>query len=143
MPKASDTSPEAAAMRSAQKQRLRLLREAVEPVQAVAAKRAGVSAYSWNRMEVGEAEVSTVALARFCLSYGLPSGWVIVGDLSGLPPRLQVAFARDHSALIGRADQVTGARIYLRPSRRITPSPASTQDANHKHGNHFRAARQR
>lgn len=115
MPRVSDTSAEATRIKAAQKARLRALREAVEPIQKNAAIRSGVSPEAWNRMEKGDTEVSSIALARFCLSYGMPADWVILGALAGLPPALQRAFVSELPALIAGAEPDTDSEPASQP----------------------------
>jgi transcriptional regulator with XRE-family HTH domain len=100
-----DQTPEASAIKAAQKARLRALREILDPVQSNAARRSGVSVPSWNRMEVGDTEVSAVALARFCAAYGVPAEWVITGGLAGLRPEIVLVLAREHPELIAGAGE--------------------------------------
>jgi transcriptional regulator with XRE-family HTH domain len=57
----------------------------MEPVQADAARRAGVSVHAWSRMETGKATVDPVALARWCNAHDIPAEYVITGRLDGLP----------------------------------------------------------
>ena len=74
------------ATRAGQKERLARLRQIVEPVQADAARRAGVSVHVWSRMEKpGGSTVDPVALASWCAEHGLPADYVITGRLDGLP----------------------------------------------------------
>jgi transcriptional regulator with XRE-family HTH domain len=80
----SDTSKAASDIRAAQQQRLTRLRQIMEPVQADAARRAGVSGHAWSRMETGKATVDPVALARWCNAHGIPAEYVITGRLDGL-----------------------------------------------------------
>lgn len=85
----ADTSAAASRVRAAQQERLQRLREAVEPLQADAARRAGVSVHAWSRMETGKSSVDAVALARWCEAHGLPADYVITGRLDGLPDPLK------------------------------------------------------
>lgn len=95
MAKKSDQSEAASAIREGQKRRLNLLREALNPVQADAARVAGVSVWSWNRMEKpGGTGIDPVAVARFCAFHQIPGEYILSGDLSGLPPKLQRDLAK-------------------------------------------------
>lgn len=81
----SDKSHTASEVRAAQQRRLTRLRQIIEPVQADAARRAGVSVHAWSRMETGKATVDPVALARWCTAHDIPAEYVITGRLDGLP----------------------------------------------------------
>jgi transcriptional regulator with XRE-family HTH domain len=81
----ADTSTTASRIRAAQQERLARLRQIMEPVQADAARRAGVSFHAWSRMETGKSTVDAVALARWCEAHNLPADYVILGRLDGLP----------------------------------------------------------
>lgn len=85
----ADRTEAASRIRTQQQERLRRLRMIVEPVQADAARRAGVSVHAWSRMETGGATVDPVALARWCEAHGLPADYVITGRLDGLPDALK------------------------------------------------------
>ena len=80
----SDKSKTASEVRAAQQLRLARLRQIMEPVQADAARRAGVSVHAWSRMETGKATVDPVALARWCAAHDIPAEYVITGRLDGL-----------------------------------------------------------
>jgi hypothetical protein len=90
MARKSDVSNAASAIAAGQKRRLRWLRTVLMPVQADAARVAGVSSFSWNRMEMPNGtQIDIVALARFCGHHQVPAEYVVSGDLSGLPRELQ------------------------------------------------------
>lgn len=85
----ADRSTTATQIRAAQQERLARLRQIMEPVQADAARRAGVSVHAWSRMETGKSTVDPVALARWCEAHDLPADYVILGRLDGLPDALK------------------------------------------------------
>jgi hypothetical protein len=123
MPISADQSDDGTKIKVDQKRRLRILRLTLEPTQAHAAIRAGVSSVSWNRMEVGDTEVSPIALARFCQSYGIAgAGWVISGELAGLPSRLAADFSREFPELIAGATERNGEPPSLLPGGKIGPN---------------------
>jgi len=112
----SDTSQAASDIRAAQQQRLTRLRQIMEPVQADAARRAGVSVHAWSRMETGRSTVDPVALARWCGAHAIPAEYVITGHLDGLPDRVK--------RLVIRAEQDAEQLSAALPS---TSAPASPQ----------------
>jgi transcriptional regulator with XRE-family HTH domain len=81
-PKPED--PAASRRRDERAERLKLLRSVVEPVQAEAARQAGVPAYTWNRYETGRGEIGVDALAAFANAYDVTTDYVLTGDLRGL-----------------------------------------------------------
>lgn len=88
MARKSDGSAEASAIMARQSERLKRLRRLIGLRQPAAAEAAGITRDSWGRMERAEQRVDTVALAKFCLSQGVPSGYVVTGDYAGLDPSL-------------------------------------------------------
>ena len=120
MVKHADDSEAAASVRKAQQVRLRRLRESVEPVQANAARRAGVSVHSWSRMETGLSSVDIVALARWCESYNLPADYVVTGRLDGLPDAVKRQLILAETALAAAA---TSGAVQGPPSQRRRGRP--------------------
>lgn len=116
MAKHSDMSMAAARIRSAQQERLRRLREAVEPVQADAARRAGVSVHTWSRMEIGRTTVDVVALARWCDAHGLPADYVVTGRLDGLPDGLKRALVLAEAEAAQQSAGPPGTSVPASPS---------------------------
>lgn len=84
----SDRSPEATKLAHAQALRLRRFRSTLTPIQADAARAAGVGKDVWNRMELGETRINAVALARFCDAYEVPTEYVMTGRFTGLEESL-------------------------------------------------------
>lgn len=119
MAKFSDNSDAAGRIRAAQQARLRRLREAVEPVQADAARRAGVSVHTWSRMEIGRTTVDPIALARWCQAHDLPADYVIMGRLDGLPDSLK------RLLVLAEAEQQSDAQ--QRISAPASPAPTRTR----------------
>lgn len=79
----------------AQSTRLARLRRLVGMQKGDAADVAGVSRFSWYRMEEGKARIDAVALARFLAYRNLPAEYVISGGFLGLPPDLVRDLVRD------------------------------------------------
>jgi DNA-binding XRE family transcriptional regulator len=92
MVKLSDDSPEAALILRQQSRRLCFLRRAMGLSREMAAAMAGVSRWTWRRMEDGVARIDTVPLRRFLAAYdrepNLPGEYVLSGSTAGLPPAL-------------------------------------------------------
>lgn len=86
---AAADAADAATIRAGQAQRLRRLRQALDPGQADAARRAGVSTSAWNHWEMGNREIDTVALARWCNSHDVSADYVIRGRADALPHLVQ------------------------------------------------------
>lgn len=84
----SDKSVEASRIKAAQARRLLWLREQMGLRQMQAAELAGVTRFSWGRMEKGEALIDTVALVRFLARWGYSADWVVSGRATGLPEDL-------------------------------------------------------
>lgn len=107
MVKHADSSEAASVVRESQKARLRRLRQILEPVQADAARRAGVSIHSWSRMETpGKTSVDPVAVARWCQAQSIPADYIIMGRLDGLPDAVKrlvmLAEAEDEKQSVAR-----------------------------------------
>lgn len=123
MPRQSDQSPAASTIRAAQAARLRQLREVLTPVQADAAREAGVSVFSWNRMETCNTDINAVALARFCAAYKVPAEYVVTGSYMGMPDAILPAL------VAGRAAQGHGqSDSEAQPSR--APKGKSSQKSS-------------
>lgn len=84
----SDKSPVAARIKADQARRLRWLREQMGLQQIEAAELAGVTRFSWYRMEKGASLIDTVALARFLGAHGFSADYVVSGRTGGLPDDL-------------------------------------------------------
>ena len=115
----SDKSKTASEVRAAQQQRLGRLRQIMEPVQADAARRAGVSVHAWSRMETGKATVDPVALARWCAAHDIPAEYVITGRLDGLPDAVKrlVIYAEREAETQSAGPQNTSAPATPPPKR--------------------------
>lgn len=126
MARHSDQSLAATEIRAAQARRLRRLRSIVQPVQIDAARPAGVSAFSWNRMEKNEAEISAVALARWAQAHDLPTEYVLTGRLDGLKdPLIRLILAAEAEEEAAPAEPVS-----LAPARRSGAPPDSAAPAS-------------
>lgn len=92
MVKLSDDTPEAALLQKQQSLRLHHLRRAMGLSRADAAAMAGVSRFTWRRMEEGKARIDTVPLRRFLAAYdrlpNLSGEYVLSGSTAGMPELL-------------------------------------------------------
>src|SRR3954454_18195849 len=92
MVKHADDSPEATLLQRQQARRLSHFRRALGVSRTTAGEMAGISRFSWRRMEEGLGRIDTVPLRRFLAAYdripNLPGEYVISGSTSGLPPQL-------------------------------------------------------
>jgi transcriptional regulator with XRE-family HTH domain len=102
----------------------------VTPVQADAARAAGVSVFSWNRYEKGGTKVDAVALAKFCDAFDVAAEYVITGKLTGQPDPLlrllaaaeaasvaETAAAEPPASLLSAAPPRSAARASRQPGR--------------------------
>jgi hypothetical protein len=89
MAKRTRDSPANQLLQKQQSRRLQHLRRALGVLRTTAAEMAGVSRYSWRRMEDGDARIDMVALRHFlaaCERYpNLPGEYVLSGSTDGLP----------------------------------------------------------
>lgn len=92
MVKHADDSPEAELLQKQQARRLMHFRRVLGLTRTTAAEMAGISRFSWRRMEEGLGRIDTVPLRRFLAAYerhpNLPAEYIISGSTAGLPPLL-------------------------------------------------------
>lgn len=74
--------------------RLRRTRIALGITQTEAAKKAGVSVYKWNRMELGVHPIDTCALENFAKSYETATDYVLVSNKEVLKQEIKDRIAR-------------------------------------------------
>lgn len=95
MVKKSDETPAAQAIIAAQSARLERLRRLMGLSLIHAANLAGVTRFTWSRMEKAGARIDAVALGRFLREVKMPAEYVISGGYAGLPPELVRDLIRD------------------------------------------------
>ena len=92
MVKHADTSPEARLLQRQQSHRLQHFRRALGLSREKAGEMAGVSRFTWRRMEEGDARIDAVPLRRFLAAFdrhpNLPGEYILSGSTAGLPPDL-------------------------------------------------------
>jgi transcriptional regulator with XRE-family HTH domain len=108
------STPDALKYRKLLAERLRITRLLVEPKQAEAARKIGITQNAWFRYESGDRRMNLYALAMFCIAYDVHMDWLLLGS----PEKLR-------QPLRDQLFTVPQARKYLRNLPPPAEPPAS------------------